>query len=336
MADPALQARVNADPIYQAALRQFQQDAQQWHAQSNTDPVHHAKVAADDPGFQAILSKFGNAVQQSPLYQELRSQNLQANPGTGQLEARDAPISPQMLALTIGGTLATGGLLSGAGGGPSSTAPTLEGVSAGGSGATSIPSAATSVLPDVGPSIAPASAASEAALPSAASLATAGGTLPDWLKTAKDVGGALQAYSGGRAAGRVAEGAAQQQQARTADELYNSQLNAPGKIASNSVRGDILANARDVAIAAPSDIPVPTISGGLRPSMFSPTTRATGTALTQNAADSAANLRPAVPPTLPDLQSATGTDSFLNTAGLVGSLASAVPKNIWSKILGAF
>lgn len=53
-------------------------------------------------------------------------------------------------------------------------------------------------------------------------------------------------------------------------------LDAPGKRASNSVRGDILANAQDVSFDLPSTIPKIGISGGLRPSMFSANTRALG------------------------------------------------------------
>lgn len=64
----------------------------------------------------------------------------------------------------------------------------------------------------------------------------------------------------------------------------NFQLAAPGKRAGNAVRGDILSNAQDVAFSGlPSNIPVPTISGGLRPSMFSADTRALGADISSQA-----------------------------------------------------
>jgi hypothetical protein len=53
-------------------------------------------------------------------------------------------------------------------------------------------------------------------------------------------------------------------------------LDAPGKRAGNSVRGDILANAQDVTFDLPSTIPKINVAGGLRPSMFSANTRALG------------------------------------------------------------
>lgn len=126
-------------------------------------------------------------------------------------------------------------------------------------------------------------------------------------------------------------------------------LAAPGQRAHNSVKGDILANAKDVSIAAGPNIPIPTISGGLRPSMFSDNTRALGAEMSSQAlADQRAGDNFSALPTLPDYTGpswklpdyikppnapgvtapvqATGLDSFLNTAGAVGSLASLFAK----------
>ncbi len=167
----------------------------------------------------------------------------------------------------------------------------------------------------------------------ASAVATASG-LPDWLKTAQGVGDALSSLSAGRASGRVAEANANQNQNRAAVDLYNSELAAPAKIASNAVRGDILSNAQDVSIDAPSTIPVPKISGGLRPSMFSPETRATGVGLRSNALASAANLKPVIAPVLPELPQAGGFDSFLNGASTISGLSRAVPPGVWGKIGG--
>ena len=129
-------------------------------------------------------------------------------------------------------------------------------------------------------------------------------------------------------------------------------LTAPGQRAGNAVRGDILANARDVSFAGlPAGITPPTISGGLRPSMFSDNTRALGGELSsqalagQRAGDHFAPLpalpdylkpkayqgtpyvapspyqSPSAPPGLTPLSSSGKLDSILNTAGAMGSIA---------------
>lgn len=59
---------------------------------------------------------------------------------------------------------------------------------------------------------------------------------------------------------------------------------APGQRASNSVRGDILAGARDVKLGGLSSrIPKMEFSGGLRPSLFSGNTRQLGAAMSREA-----------------------------------------------------
>jgi hypothetical protein len=58
---------------------------------------------------------------------------------------------------------------------------------------------------------------------------------------------------------------------------------APGQRASNSVRGDILANAQDAQFSGSSRIPKFEFSGGLRPSMFSGNTRQLGAELSRQA-----------------------------------------------------
>lgn len=61
-------------------------------------------------------------------------------------------------------------------------------------------------------------------------------------------------------------------------------LSAPRTRAQNSVRGSVLANAQDVQISGlPKGVTVPTITGGLRPSMFSGDTRALGQQMTKDA-----------------------------------------------------
>lgn len=237
-------------------------------------------------------------------------------------------------ALTVGGGLAAGfgaGALNGLLDGASSVADlgAVAPTEFGGAAASAAPAGtAVGALPSTtigtGMIAAPSSTASLAA-PASASL-------PDWLKTAQNVGDALSSASEGRAQGRLAEGAANQSQARTAVDLFNSDLAAPRTIAENAVRGDILSNAHDVNIEAPSTIPVPKISGGLHPDMFSPDTRATGVGLRSNALASAANLTPAMAPVLPALPDAGGFDRFLNNASSISGVTKAIPPPIWGAI----
>lgn len=130
-------------------------------------------------------------------------------------------------------------------------------------------------------------------------------------------------------------------------------LSAPGARAGNAVRGDILSNAKDVSFAGlPAGINVPTINGGLRPSMFSDSTRALGANMSQQAlseqqaGDHFAPLPSlpdyvgpssglpnykappgyVAPPPLPDLTplpKANGFDTALGAGSLAGALAGA-------------
>ncbi len=106
-------------------------------------------------------------------------------------------------------------------------------------------------------------------------------------------------------------------------------LNAPGQRAGNAVRGDILSRAQDVSIGGLGpNVHVPTISGGLRPSMFSGATRELGTNMTnqalagQQAGDQFDPLTYQAPPPVPGLTGlpqAGAIDSILNTTGLVST-----------------
>lgn len=120
----------------------------------------------------------------------------------------------------------------------------------------------------------------------------------------------------------------------------NFALSAPGKRATNSVRGDVLANAQDATLSGlPSRVNVPNISGGLRPSMFSADTRALGKsmsrdALLQQMAGDKFDAPPAMPtfdkmpapniPAVTDLPQAGKLDSLLNIIGGVGGVAGAL------------
>ncbi len=176
----------------------------------------------------------------------------------------------------------------------------------------------------------------------AAGLGAAG-----WLGTAGKVAEALGGLSSGRAAGRQAENQAAYYGDQNIIDLYKAQqaaaanrnnidlsqkkfsLEAPQLRASNSVRGDVLANAQDATVSGVSpNIPVPTISGGLRPSMFSANTRALGGLMSeqalasQKAGDTFSPLPDATAPSLTAVSQPGKLDSFLNVASGIGSLAS--------------
>lgn len=192
-----------------------------------------------------------------------------------------------------------------------------------------------------------------AGLGTAGTAAVTGGaasSIGGYLKTAKDVSDALGAISSGRVAGRQAEDQSAYYGNRNIIDLYKAQqdaaiarsdadlrqkdytLKAPQLRANNSVRGDIMANAQDATVSGVSpNIPVPTISGGLRPSMFSQNTRDLGGLMSQQALDSqkAGDTFSPLPstdaPSLMNVPQPGKLDSILNIAGSVGSLASLIP-----------
>lgn len=108
-------------------------------------------------------------------------------------------------------------------------------------------------------------------------------------------------------------------------------LEAPGQRAGNAVRGDILAHAQDATVDPSSlgpNVHVPTISGGLRPSMFSDSTRSLGGLMSSQALsdqqagdhfDPLTYQAPAPVPGLTPLPQSGVADTFLNTAGSVGT-----------------
>jgi hypothetical protein len=148
-------------------------------------------------------------------------------------------------------------------------------------------------------------------------------------------------------------------------------LDAPGQRAGNAVRGDILANAQDVNIDAGPNIPVPSISGGLRPSMFSTATRMLGGEMSKQALASQQagdSFRPL--PELPNYEAPSGGlptyikppdapgvsglpqagmfDRILSTAGAIGSIGGALhsasdyrngrnmPRVVWDEASGRY
>lgn len=198
----------------------------------------------------------------------------------------------------------------------------------------------------------------------------------NWFDIAKQTGDLMSANAAGAAQGRVTQAGVNQNQDRNAISLYqallannsaqnnfglnrgqlanqnaatdlsqrNFALTAPQTRATTAVRGDILANAQDATVSGVSpNIPVPTISGGVRPSMFSADTRALGGIMSSQArqqqekGDTFSPL-PALPdwqappaaPTLTPSPDATGMDNALSNTGNIlnyaGSFADLLKK----------
>lgn len=108
-------------------------------------------------------------------------------------------------------------------------------------------------------------------------------------------------------------------------------LSAPGQLAGQSVRGDVLANSQDATVSGlPSYIHVGNVSGGLRPSMLSASSRALGGQMSRNAlADSTSGKfttqapLPTVPGATP-LPSAGAFDKVLQGGAIGGSFLDAL------------
>lgn len=122
---------------------------------------------------------------------------------------------------------------------------------------------------------------------------------------------------------------------------YEARLNAPQQRASNSVRGDILANVQDVGVSGPPGVNVTSFSGGLRPSLLSGNSRALGGQMSKEALLSElANDEPTPfssmapvdlssitgrrAPEQTGLPQASGMDRVLEAIGTYGSLASGL------------
>lgn len=136
------------------------------------------------------------------------------------------------------------------------------------------------------------------------------------------------AIEAGRASGNVTQAGIQQRQDQLAQNRALLALRAPGIEAGNSVRGDILANSQDAQFSGlPSYIHIPTMSGGLRPSMLSQNSRDLGGSMSRNAlahqlsGDDVPNLTPLPQSNGLDtgLQVAAGAGSFLNALGGLGA-----------------
>jgi hypothetical protein len=103
-------------------------------------------------------------------------------------------------------------------------------------------------------------------------------------------------------------------------------LQAPQARASNSVRGDTLANLQDATISGlPSRINVPQIGGGLRPSLLSQNSRDLGKDMSRQAlmqqlqGDQFTPMPAANIPSITPMPQAGALDKILNTVGVIGT-----------------
>lgn len=145
----------------------------------------------------------------------------------------------------------------------------------------------------------------------------------------------------GRAGGRKSEAELAQSADRTnvsryLAELagYKTGLEAPGMNAGNAVRGDTLANAQDASVTGPitrTGGKMPTVSGGLRPSLMSADTRKLGQGMSRQALVNqmqgpGALTAPTLAPTTP-LPESNAIDTILSAGGTASSLAAMLAKN---------
>lgn len=121
---------------------------------------------------------------------------------------------------------------------------------------------------------------------------------------------------------------------------YEAELSAPGLRASNSVRGDLLANLQDAGVSAPSGVNVTSFSGGLRPSLLSGNSRALGQQMSREALLSQMEGTPTpyadveLPdfssilsrnaPELTELPQPSAVDRVMEGIGTYGSMAAAI------------
>lgn len=153
---------------------------------------------------------------------------------------------------------------------------------------------------------------------------TNSGQQPSILDTVGQIASGLGA---GRQKGRESDATFQQKQDQNAIAAANTNLGAGQQRASQSVRGDYLANAQDFHWGAPTmvgNIPVPSSTGGFRPSMFSDNTRKLGAQLSSDALrDQTTNGGRAV--SLTPLPESGAVDSILNTVGSIAPFLSQLP-----------
>lgn len=153
------------------------------------------------------------------------------------------------------------------------------------------------------------------------------------LDNVGDISSLLASYEANKAKGNLAQAGAQQNQARAAADIYNTQSNValkgPLQSAKAAATGDQMANIQPFSwtggTSQVGNLPVPQSTGGLTPANFGPATRKAGADLATLSADrvSDPSFNIPKPPTLDPLPQSSGLDSILGNASLLGSLAKA-------------
>lgn len=136
--------------------------------------------------------------------------------------------------------------------------------------------------------------------------------------------------------GRNLQGSAQQTQDRNAIALYQAELNAAqqalnqrGQLAGQAAHGDLLSNVQDVQLSnLPASVQgrMPTLTGGLRPSVLGPNARSAGQQLSRQAILDLLNggIKQPTAPTLTPLPQASGYEDFSKNLGRAGSYIGAL------------
>lgn len=144
-----------------------------------------------------------------------------------------------------------------------------------------------------------------------------------WLDTAEQVGQDLSDWERSRRQERQAESnnaysqnLSQVARFRSQLEARRDALSAPLKRADNSLTGDRLANAQDIHIERPANIPDLQVTGGFRPSMWSENTRQLGRQMSADAL-AGSGTDELMAPDLDEVPDPNWLDDTLNVAGLV-------------------
>lgn len=167
----------------------------------------------------------------------------------------------------------------------------------------------------------PGVGAAKGATGATSALSKVGGAMSKIAPALSVAGNVASAVAGGRAAGREAEAERNLRQDTLRLQGAKFNLDAPQSRARNSVRGDLLANMQPVQISGPitgTKGKMPTISGGLTPSVLSDNSRQLGQLMSREALLSQMQ-GPAFTPT--PLPQANAFDKILNGVGYAGLAA---------------
>lgn len=147
--------------------------------------------------------------------------------------------------------------------------------------------------------------------------------VPEKQSPASRIGQVAGGIEGGRAQGLINESLLQQRQDQLAQTRATQALEAPHLEARNSVQGDILANSQDATISGlPDYIHMGQVSGGLRPSLLSDSSRALGANMSRTAL--ANNLSGKDVPDLTPLPEANAFDKVLQGVAIGGGFLDAL------------